>query len=206
MDQYPENMKSIKILFGTLNPYPRHEWDRRLCGPQNRSGRYEVEKNVLPVPGIEPRSSSPSLGRMSYPSSLGYNSIYISLKVNRCFGGKYCLHLQSQRVSYMKDQDGTGRHQSKQCAKKKNTRFLQIRPGVHNPVIFHALLALLSASFMLASCLTLKFWKWRRNISPKLRLTFADYTALCYRRQNPFVATAATIPNALWLCQEVLVL
>jgi hypothetical protein len=39
---------------------PRHELDRRLGGPQSRSGRCEVERNHLPLPGIEPRPSSPN--------------------------------------------------------------------------------------------------------------------------------------------------
>jgi len=37
---------------------PRYQFDRRLLEPQNRSGRGGEEKNSLPFPGIEPRSSS----------------------------------------------------------------------------------------------------------------------------------------------------
>jgi hypothetical protein len=33
--------------------------DRRLGGPQNRSERYEEEKNSQPLEGIEPQSFSP---------------------------------------------------------------------------------------------------------------------------------------------------
>jgi hypothetical protein len=34
-----------------------------------RAGLYPVEKNLAPLPGIEPRLPSPSLYRLSYPSS-----------------------------------------------------------------------------------------------------------------------------------------
>jgi hypothetical protein len=39
--------------------YPRYPLDRRLGGPQSRSGRSGEEKNLLPLPEIEPRLSSP---------------------------------------------------------------------------------------------------------------------------------------------------
>jgi hypothetical protein len=50
---------------------PRYPLYRRLGGPQSQSGRCGVEKNLLPMPGIEPRPSSPrsSLYRLSYPGS-----------------------------------------------------------------------------------------------------------------------------------------
>jgi hypothetical protein len=38
---------------------PQYPLGRRLSGPQSRSGRGGEEKNFLPLPGIEPRSSSP---------------------------------------------------------------------------------------------------------------------------------------------------
>jgi hypothetical protein len=38
--------------------YPLYPLDRRLAGPQSRSGRYEEEKTVS-LPGMEPQSSSP---------------------------------------------------------------------------------------------------------------------------------------------------
>jgi hypothetical protein len=38
---------------------PRYPLDRRLGGPQSRSGRCGVDKNTLPLPGIEPWLSSP---------------------------------------------------------------------------------------------------------------------------------------------------
>jgi hypothetical protein len=37
---------------------PRYPLDRRLGGPKSRSGRCGVEKDLLPLPGIEPRSFS----------------------------------------------------------------------------------------------------------------------------------------------------
>jgi hypothetical protein len=41
---------------------PRYLFDRRLGGPRSRSERCGVEKNLLPLPGIEPRPSSPNAG------------------------------------------------------------------------------------------------------------------------------------------------
>jgi hypothetical protein len=35
-----------------------HQIDRRLDVPQSRSGRHGIEKNLLPLTEIEPRSSS----------------------------------------------------------------------------------------------------------------------------------------------------
>jgi hypothetical protein len=37
---------------------PRYLLDRRLVGPESRSERYRIEKNLIPLPGIEPRSFS----------------------------------------------------------------------------------------------------------------------------------------------------
>jgi hypothetical protein len=37
---------------------PLYPLDRKLGGPQSRSGRCGEEKNYQPPPGIEPRSSS----------------------------------------------------------------------------------------------------------------------------------------------------
>jgi hypothetical protein len=37
----------------------RYPLDRELDGPQGRSGRYGEDKNLLELPGIESRSSSP---------------------------------------------------------------------------------------------------------------------------------------------------
>jgi hypothetical protein len=50
---------------------PRYTLDRRLSGPQSRSGDGVEEKNSQPTPGFEPRSSncparSQSLYRLSY--------------------------------------------------------------------------------------------------------------------------------------------
>jgi hypothetical protein len=48
---------------------PRYPMDRRLGGPQSRTGRCDDEKNALFPPGIEPqfpRSSSRLIYRLSY--------------------------------------------------------------------------------------------------------------------------------------------
>jgi hypothetical protein len=37
----------------------RNSLNRRLGGHQSRSGRFEEEKNCLPLPGIEPRIVQP---------------------------------------------------------------------------------------------------------------------------------------------------
>jgi hypothetical protein len=47
---------------------PRYPLERRLGGPQSRSGGCGEEKN-LTMPGIERGASSPSLYRLSYPDS-----------------------------------------------------------------------------------------------------------------------------------------
>jgi hypothetical protein len=55
-------------------PQRKNPWfllDRRLGGPQSRSGRGGEEKNSQPSPGIEPYNSdrlarSPALFRLSY--------------------------------------------------------------------------------------------------------------------------------------------
>jgi hypothetical protein len=64
------------VTFKPLSHYPRRKspWyplDRGLGGPQSRSGRCGLEKNLMPLPGIEPGqpARSPSLYRLSYPSS-----------------------------------------------------------------------------------------------------------------------------------------
>jgi hypothetical protein len=43
--------------------------DRRMVESHSWSGRCGVEKNVLPLPGIEAQPSSPSLYPLSYPGS-----------------------------------------------------------------------------------------------------------------------------------------
>jgi hypothetical protein len=53
-------------LHGRSRRYPL---DRRLGGPQSRSGRCGIEKTLFPLPGIEARPSSPSLYRLSYLGS-----------------------------------------------------------------------------------------------------------------------------------------
>jgi hypothetical protein len=47
----------------------RYPLDVRLAEPQSRCGHCGVEKNPLSLLGIEPRSSIPSLHRLSYPGS-----------------------------------------------------------------------------------------------------------------------------------------
>jgi hypothetical protein len=47
---------------------PRYPLDRKLGGPQSRSGRCGEEKN-LALPEIEPGPSSPQLYQLSYPDS-----------------------------------------------------------------------------------------------------------------------------------------
>jgi hypothetical protein len=48
---------------------PRYPLDRRLGGPQGRSGRCGEENILLTLSAIEPRPSSPSLYRLNYPVS-----------------------------------------------------------------------------------------------------------------------------------------
>jgi hypothetical protein len=40
---------------------PRYPFDKRLVGPQRRSGLCGEQKNFLPLPGIEPQPFSPQL-------------------------------------------------------------------------------------------------------------------------------------------------
>jgi hypothetical protein len=57
---------TILDLSGSFTPWPiyslgsrpRYKLDRRLCGPQSRSGHCEEEKN-LALPGIELRAVQP---------------------------------------------------------------------------------------------------------------------------------------------------
>jgi hypothetical protein len=44
---------------------PLYQFYKGLGGPQSRSGRYGEQKNLLPLPGTEPRL----LYRLSYPDS-----------------------------------------------------------------------------------------------------------------------------------------
>jgi hypothetical protein len=72
---------------------PRHPLDRRLVGPQSRSGRCGVEKDLLP--GIQPRPSRPYL--VAFPTELSQltrqlcliqNSLHVLLEsftFPRCF-------------------------------------------------------------------------------------------------------------------------
>jgi hypothetical protein len=53
------------------SPPGTHWRERRLSGLQSQYGRYE-EKNLLPLPGIEPRPSSLSLYRLTISIPLCY--------------------------------------------------------------------------------------------------------------------------------------
>jgi hypothetical protein len=44
----------------------RYPLERRIVGPQSQLGRCGVEKNLVPLPGIELRPSSPSLSRLGF--------------------------------------------------------------------------------------------------------------------------------------------
>jgi hypothetical protein len=60
---------------------PRYPLDRRLGGHQSQPRRYGVEKNVSPLPGIEPGflgrpARSPSLCGLRYPGSCRRNMEY----------------------------------------------------------------------------------------------------------------------------------
>jgi hypothetical protein len=50
--------------------------DRKLGGSQSQSGRCGVEKNIFPLPGIEPRPFSPYL--VAIPTDLSRFLAYIS--------------------------------------------------------------------------------------------------------------------------------
>jgi hypothetical protein len=45
-------------LFSPKERAPRYQFYKRLGGPQSRSGRCGVQRDFLPPPGTEPRSSS----------------------------------------------------------------------------------------------------------------------------------------------------
>jgi hypothetical protein len=96
---------------------PWYSLDGRLGGPQTQCQRCEVEKNLLPLPGIKPWPSSPLLYSLSYSkifvqiSNSNKNSRHVNVYfqfilwcgllhyVPRliagywCFGGTCCLHL-----------------------------------------------------------------------------------------------------------------
>jgi hypothetical protein len=76
-----------------LYPQGKSPWyslDRRLGGPQSRSGRGGEDKNSQPPPGIEPQNPdrpahSPALYRMSYHGSKLF--LYSSKKTGWIIGG-----------------------------------------------------------------------------------------------------------------------
>jgi hypothetical protein len=50
------NLGTTSFMFQLLYPRGKSPWnplDRRLSGTQRKSGRRAVEKNLLPLPGIE---------------------------------------------------------------------------------------------------------------------------------------------------------
>jgi hypothetical protein len=53
---------------------PWYPLDRRLGGPQSRSGRGVKEKNSQPLLGLEPRSSNPQTLSTKYHRNLFNNS------------------------------------------------------------------------------------------------------------------------------------
>jgi hypothetical protein len=60
----PSQQTEVSGQFHTHAALPRgnssrYPLDRRLCGPQSRSERCGVEKDLLPLPGTEPRPSGP---------------------------------------------------------------------------------------------------------------------------------------------------
>jgi hypothetical protein len=50
---------SLVVSFTFRSLYTMYLLHRRLGGSQSRSGRYGVEKNLLPLPRIDPRLSIP---------------------------------------------------------------------------------------------------------------------------------------------------
>jgi hypothetical protein len=65
---------------------PRYPLDRRLGGSWSQPGRCGGENNMLSLPGIEPRPSSPSLYRVCYPGSPSHRST----KLNRSRWSSSC--------------------------------------------------------------------------------------------------------------------
>jgi hypothetical protein len=60
----------VSFMPPLLYPSGKSHWyplDRRMGGPQSQSGCCGGNKNLLPLPGIEPRPSNLSLYQLSYP-------------------------------------------------------------------------------------------------------------------------------------------
>jgi hypothetical protein len=65
--------------------YPfRYPVDKRLGGPQSRSGRRGWKKNPFTLPGIEPRSSSPTLYCLSYRGSIYIYILCVCVRARVC--------------------------------------------------------------------------------------------------------------------------
>jgi hypothetical protein len=65
-----------------LYPQGKSPWyplDRRLCGPQSRSGRGGEEKNSQPLPGIEPPNIQPVAQRYTAELSSEVNRVSESI-------------------------------------------------------------------------------------------------------------------------------
>jgi hypothetical protein len=79
---------SKRVVSFTLRPlYPRHisspyALDRRLGRPQSLSGSYGEEKNLLPLPEIEPRPSSLQLVTISTELYWLIHEYYINANIN----------------------------------------------------------------------------------------------------------------------------
>jgi hypothetical protein len=81
--------------------FPRYPLDRRLGGPQSRSGRCGEEKNLLPLPGIELRPPSPL--PVATPTELSWLPMWICRKAilllyqapgfDSMFLRNVCIHL-----------------------------------------------------------------------------------------------------------------
>jgi hypothetical protein len=80
---------------------PRYPLDRKLGGPQTRSGHCGREKNLSSLPGIEPHflvrpARSPSLYPLSYPISLSFllpflASLSLSLSLSSLYSSYFLL-------------------------------------------------------------------------------------------------------------------
>jgi hypothetical protein len=74
---------------------PWYPLDRRLGGPQSWSVPCGVEINLLPLPGIEPRTSIPSLYWLSYP---GFIDLSKYIKINRLKWAGNVIRINNNRI------------------------------------------------------------------------------------------------------------
>jgi hypothetical protein len=87
---------------------PRYPLDRRLGGPQSRSGRGGEEKNSQPPPGIEPLNPdrparNPALYRLSYhyESELERNVCLSPSRLLRLLVFQFTFYTLPNNVSYL---------------------------------------------------------------------------------------------------------